>query len=158
MAPIKHPLLELAYNDEVARYVAMLERKVLVLTIRDLKMCALLELLTDEAWDDEGILAAENDEIRRIATDSLTRRLGISPPDAAKIVAERWEKYNKPAPDINGTAGKIMPKDTKSPIAKKANDVASFSRPFGSEAQFDPDSVVQDYLRRKGIKTAANER
>lgn len=149
MAPVKHPLIELNYNDEVARYVGMLERKVLVLTIRDLKMCALLELLTDEAWDDESILAAENEEIRKIAQDSLQRRLGISAPDAAKIVAERWHKYNQPPPDLNGTAEKIMPTDTSPPIAKKASDVASFSRPFGSEAQFDPEAMVRDYLARR---------
>jgi hypothetical protein len=150
MAPVKHPLLELVYNDEVARYVAMLERKVLVLTIRDMKMCALLELLTDEPWDDEHILAAEDKEIRRIAADSLQRRLGIPAPDAAKIVSERWNKHNKAAPDLNGTAKKVMPEDTSPPIAKKANDIATFSRPFGSEAQFDPDAVVRDYLKRRG--------
>ena len=153
MTPVKHPLLDLAYNDEVARYVAMLERKVLVLTIRDLKMCALLELLPDEPWDDESILAAENEEIRRIAADSLKKRLGIPHPDAVKIVNERWEKHNKAAPDLMGTAKKIMPEDTSPPIARKANDVATFSRPFGSEAQFDPDSIVQDYLKRRGVKT-----
>ena len=153
MAPVKHPLLDLVYNDEVARYVGMLERKVLVLTIRDLKMSALLELLTDEEWDDESLLAAENEEIKRVAVDSLQRRLGIPAPDAAKIVAERWEKFNKPAPDVAGTGEKIM-----TPITKKANDVVTFSRPFGSEEQFDPEHMVHDYLKRRSRKMAESPR
>ena len=91
MAPIKQPLLDIVYNDETGRYIGMLERKLLMLTLDDMRFRALLELLTDEPWDDYKF-TQEDGEIQNIAIDALKRRLGLSHEDARKLVGERWAK------------------------------------------------------------------
>lgn len=95
MAPIRQPLLDLVYNDETGRYIGMLERKITKYQLDDIKFRALLELLTDEAWDDYQF-TEEDGEIRKIAEDALKRRLGLSDEDARKLVAERWDRHNPP--------------------------------------------------------------
>jgi hypothetical protein len=103
MAPIRQPLLDLVYNDETGRYIGMLERKLLVLTQNDIKFRALLELLTDESWDDYQF-SEENGAIRKLAEDALKRRLGLSDEDARTLVKERWDRHNPaPAPDHTRT-------------------------------------------------------
>jgi hypothetical protein len=103
MAPIRQPLVDLVYNDETGRYIAMLERKVLVHTLNEIKFRALLELLTDEEWEDYQF-SEEDGEIRKLAEDALKRRLGLSDEDARKLVQERWERHNPaPAPDHTRT-------------------------------------------------------
>lgn len=103
MGAIRQPMIEIVYNDETGRYIAMLESKLLKLTLDDIKFRALLELLTDEEWEDYQF-SEEDGEIRRLAEDALKRRLGISDEDARKLVQERWEKHNPaPAPDHTRT-------------------------------------------------------
>lgn len=106
MTSIKHPLISLQMNDETARYVGLLERKLLMLTLDNLKCRTVLELLTDEAWDDQAFPDDEA-ELKRVATDALTRRLGVPPTEAAAIVAERWGRYNPPAASAT-TAARYM--------------------------------------------------
>ncbi len=98
MTATRHPLIELVYNDETGRYIGMLERKLLKLQLDDLKFRALLELLTGDSWDDYSF-SAEDDEIKKLAQDALSRRLQISPSDARKLVNERWEAHNPGPPD-----------------------------------------------------------
>lgn len=93
MVGMRHPLIDLDMNDETARYVGALERKLLRFTLDNLKLRTVLELLTDQSWDDEAY-PDEAQELRRIAQDALVRRLGMSANDAAAVVAERWAKYN----------------------------------------------------------------
>lgn len=103
MGSVRQPLLDLVYNDETGRYIGMLERKLLKLQLDDLKFRALLELLTDEPWDDYQF-GAEDAEIKKIAVDALKRRLQLTDEDARKLVAERWERHNPaPAPDHTRT-------------------------------------------------------
>jgi hypothetical protein len=103
MAPIRQPLVDIVYNDETGRYIGMLERKLLFYALNDIRFRALLELLTDEEWDDYQF-TEEDGEIQRIAQDALKRRLGLSDDDARKLVQERWEKHNpEPAPDHTRT-------------------------------------------------------
>jgi hypothetical protein len=103
MGAIKQPLIDLVYNDETGRYIAMLERKVLYHTLNDIKFRALLELLTDQPWDDYQF-SNEDGEIQNLATDALKRRLGMTHEDARKLVQERWEAHNPPpAPDHTRT-------------------------------------------------------
>ena len=73
MAPTRHPLIELLYNDETGRYIGMLERKLVVFQQENLRMRCLLELLTGDMWDDYSF-GAEDEEIFRLAIDSLMRR------------------------------------------------------------------------------------
>lgn len=93
MAAIKQPLLDIVYNDETGRYIGMLERKVVKYQLDDIRFRALLELLTDEPWDDYQF-TEEDGEIQKIAVDALKRRLGIPEQDARKLVAERWARHN----------------------------------------------------------------
>lgn len=103
MGAIRQPLVDLVYNDETGRYIAMLEKKILYFTLNDIKFRALLELLTDQAWDDYKF-TEEDGEIRKLAEDALKRRLGLSDEDARKLVADRWTAHNPdPAPDSTRT-------------------------------------------------------
>lgn len=103
MAAIRQPMVDIVYNDETGRYIAMLERKLLLLTLNDIKFRALLELLTDEEWEDYQF-SEEDGQIQRIAQDALKRRLGLSDDDARRLVAERFERHNPPpAPDHTRT-------------------------------------------------------
>lgn len=98
MGALKHPLMDLVYNDETGRYIGMLERKLVKLSIDDLKFRALLELLTDEDWDDYHF-GDEDAELMKLAVDTLKRRLGLKDSDARKLVAQRWDKHNPPPAD-----------------------------------------------------------
>jgi len=103
MSAIRQPMIDIVYNDETGRYIGMLESKLLKLTLNEIKFRALLELLTDEEWEDYQF-SEEDGEIRRIAEDALKRRLGLSDEDARRLVQERWEAHNPaPAPDHTRT-------------------------------------------------------
>lgn len=103
MAAIRQPLIDLVYNDETGRYIGMLERKIAKYQLDDLRFRALLELLTDEPWDDYQF-STEDGELQNIAQDALKRRLGLSDEDARKLVQERWDRHNPdPAPDHTRT-------------------------------------------------------
>jgi len=98
MAPTRHPLIDLLYNDETGRYIGMLERKLIVFERENLRMRCLLELLTGNMWDDYSF-DAEDQEIFKLAVDSLMRRLQMSHADAHALVTERWAALNPPEPD-----------------------------------------------------------
>lgn len=99
MTSTRHPLIDLVYNDETGRYIGMLERKLLKLQLDDLKMRTLLELLTDQSWDDYQF-ADEDEQIRRLAEDALQRRLGLNQTDARNLVQERFTRHNTaPVPE-----------------------------------------------------------
>jgi hypothetical protein len=103
MAPTRQPLIDLVYNDETGRYIGMLETKITRYQLDDLRFRALLELLTDESWDDYQF-SNEDGEIQKLAVDALKRRLGLSDSDARKLVSERWDRHNPdPAPDATRT-------------------------------------------------------
>lgn len=101
MAETRTPLLDLVYNDETGRYIAVLERKIARYQLNDIKFRALLECLTGEDWDDYQFTDEDN-QIKKIAVDALKRRLGLSEDDARKLVAERWAA-NNPAPTDEST-------------------------------------------------------
>jgi hypothetical protein len=103
MAAIRQPLIDLVYNDETGRYIGMLERKLLVYAQNEIRFRALLELLTDEDWDDYQF-TEEDGAIRKLAEDALKRRLGLSDEDARSLVQDRWSRHNPdPAPDHTRT-------------------------------------------------------
>lgn len=95
MAPTRHPLLDLVYNNETGAYLGMLERKLVIMTTENLKMRALLELLTGNIWDDVTF-DREDKEIFKLAVDTFERRLGLSHQDALALANERWEATNPP--------------------------------------------------------------
>lgn len=98
MAPTRHPLIELLYNDETGRYIGMLERKLVMLERENIRMRCLLGLLTGDVWDDKP-MDSEDKEIFDLAVDSLKRRLQMSHEDARALVSDRWTELNPPPPD-----------------------------------------------------------
>lgn len=114
MAPTRHPLIELLYNDETGRYIGMLERKSTTLIVENMRMRCLLGLLTGEVWDDY-CFETEDKELFELATDALMRRLQMSEEDARNLVRERWQATNPPEPDpafaryMVGTVKTAMP-------------------------------------------------
>jgi hypothetical protein len=84
-------------TDESARYIAIIEHKYKELLLENLRFRTLMEVLTDEQWD-EYPFSAEDREIKKLAVDALKRRVGLSDEDARKLVDERWERYNPPEP------------------------------------------------------------
>lgn len=118
MAPTRHPLIDLVFNDETGRYIAHLERKITWYQLQDLRFRALLELLTGDDWDDYSFLNTEDEEIKRLAVDALMRRLQMSASDARKLVSQRWDKHNPP-PENALIDGKLfagpMPGETAMP-------------------------------------------
>jgi hypothetical protein len=96
MAPVRHPLIDLVMNDETSRYVGHLERKILQFTLDDMKMRALLELLTGDMWDNNDFHKQSDTEIQQLAVDTLKRRLNMSEADARRLVADRWNRLNPP--------------------------------------------------------------
>lgn len=102
MAATRQPLIDIVYNDETGRYIAMLESKLLKYTMNEIRFRALLELLTDEPWDDYQF-SEEDGEIRKLATDALMRRLQIPRDEAASLVAERWARHNPDPAEAEST-------------------------------------------------------
>ena len=143
MTSIKHPLISLEMNDETARYVGLLERKLLMLTLDNLKCRTVLELLTDEAWDDQAFPDDEG-ELKRVATDALVRRLGVPASEAADIVRERWGRYNPPAASA-GTAEKYIVGPT---TAKRPAHVSTSEQTVGYDIE----------KHREGLARAAANR
>jgi hypothetical protein len=96
MTPVKHPLIDLVYNNETGAYIGMLERKMVIMTMENLKMRSLLELLTGDMWDD-CTFETEDKQIFELAVDTLVKRLQISREDAINVVNNRWEATNPPS-------------------------------------------------------------
>jgi hypothetical protein len=144
MVATRHPLIDLVYNDETGRYIGHLERKLLRLTIDDLRMRSLLELLTGDQWDDYTF-KDDDEEIRKIAIDALKRRLGIDETEARSIVNERWNRLNPPEVDER-TKTYIIGKRIKQ------DHVVTHSRPIGTPAPYDVGKHLQ------GLERAAKNR
>lgn len=146
MAPTRHPLIDLACNDETGRYIAMLERKLLLLTLENIKMRTLLELLTGDMWDDISF-ENEDKEIKAIAVDALKRRLQMSESDARKLVAERWTANNPPG-DATPVARTMMAGPVGS--ADRPHFVSQH-RPVGYQAPYDHEKHLRGLAKARGL-------
>lgn len=151
MVAVQHALIDLPMTEDVARYVSMLERKVAVLTISELKKNCLLELLTDQMWDDERF-TAEDDEVRKIAETVLMKRLGMSPQAAKKLVAERWRKYQGPPP-ISAERGAALIADEHSdrPIPVRNQPKLTMGYPLNPPQPFDARAALMGYRQRREL-------
>lgn len=145
MAPTRHPLIDLVYNDETGRYIAMLERKLLLLTTENIKMRTLLELLTGDMWDDVSF-KSEDKELQAIAVDALKRRLQMSETDARKLVSERWAANNPPS-DVPPVARTMM---AGRPAGSPTPHVVMHSRPVGYQAPYDHEKHLRGIAQAKG--------
>lgn len=97
MVALKSPLIGMHMEPDVALYVGILERQVLALSINELKFRALLELLTEEEWDDMKT-EFEESAIERIAVRMVEQKLGVKNMEARKIVRKRMEEARESSP------------------------------------------------------------
>lgn len=102
MASIQNPLAAMELTEEAARYIGVLERRVMLLTAQELRFRALLEAITGESWDDQ-YQDLDQDEMDRLVEDSLVKSLGISKADARKMVEANKSNANSDR-TVNGSA------------------------------------------------------
>lgn len=95
MVNVQSPLVALSTDADTAAYIGTLERSVVTLVLRDVKFRALLELLTDETWDDVAVDRLDNDQLVAVATAGVATRLGITIEDAGGMVEARWKAHNE---------------------------------------------------------------
>lgn len=149
MTATQHPLIDLVYDDKTGRYIGHLERKLMRLTLNDLKMRALLELLTGEVWDDTDFDKVDNDEIRKIAVDALKEHVGMSHEQARKVVEQRWEAANPPSREA------VLKKFAGPTVHERQPAVAPVSRSLQAGAPFDRDKhlrgIAKARARRQGL-------
>ena len=93
MAELRNPLANMQGDEEMTRYVGVLERRLVLLTIQEVRFRALLEALTGQAWDDSLTNLDEN-QVIEIAEATLVKSLGISKVEAAKMVRINRETAN----------------------------------------------------------------
>lgn len=154
MAAIRHPLIDLVMNDETSRYIGHMERKCVYLVQQDMKKTALLELLTGQMWDDTNFYKQTDDEIQRIAIDTLKRRLQLSEADAQKLVLERWEKANPTPPDVDDIHTRKFLFGPNVPKAPAPHNIA-IGRPIGGK-MIAPHYDINKHLQ--GLEIAAKNR
>ncbi len=97
MVALKSPLLGMEVNPDVGAYIGILERQVLALTFNELKFRALLEVLTEEEWDDMKT-EFEEGSITRLAVRLVEQKLKVGNMEARKIVARRKEEARASSP------------------------------------------------------------
>lgn len=93
MAVLQNPLQHMTGDEEMTRYVGVLERRLIMLTIKEVRFRALLESLTGEPWDDEyeDLDQAEMDEL---VEKSLVKSLGVTKMEASKMVRAHKARAN----------------------------------------------------------------
>ena len=93
MAVLRNPLQHMTMDEEATRYVGVLERRLILLTIREVRFRACLEALTGEPWDDE-YADLDQAELDRLVEKSLEKSLGISQVEAASMVRAHKTRAN----------------------------------------------------------------
>lgn len=88
MVAMQSPLTGMQFDEQTGRYIGVLERQVMGLTLNEMKYQALLELLTEQPWESLKH-DLEADKIRHIAIDCIKLRLGVSDAEARRIVRAR---------------------------------------------------------------------
>ena len=93
MAVLQNPLQHMQGDEEMTRYVGVLERRLVLLTIQEQRFRALLEALTGQPWDDQ-YADLEQAELDGLVEESLVKSLGVSKVEAAKMVRLHKQQAN----------------------------------------------------------------
>lgn len=91
---LKNPLVGMQVDDLGAMYIGKLERRVIMLTLIEVRLRARLEFATGEAWDSEDIANLSGDALAEEVAQSLVRGLGIDYLEAMKRVRLNWDLAN----------------------------------------------------------------
>ena len=94
MAVLRNPLSTMKGDEQMTRFVGVLERRLVLLTVQEMRFRALLESLTGEPWDDQ-YHDLDQAELDSLAEQSLMKSLGITKLEAAKMVRENKREANK---------------------------------------------------------------
>lgn len=95
----KVPLGDMTTDEKGAFYIAGLERKLIAMSINEMRYRTLLEMLTGEKWD---TLSTDLNagELKKIATTATQRRLARSMEQAEALVEANIAKANEsPEPE-----------------------------------------------------------
>lgn len=87
MVAVQSPLIGMNMDPEAAQYVAVLERRIVALSINELKFRTLLERMTGERWD-TMVLDFDDKEMDEIAVTVIQRKLGVDDMTARRKLAE----------------------------------------------------------------------
>lgn len=101
MAVLQNPLQHMQGDDQMTRYVGVLERRLVLLTIQEQRFRALLEALTGEPWDDQ-YTDLDQAELDGLVEQSIMKSLGVSQAEASKMVRLHKQQANSRNTDIGG--------------------------------------------------------
>ena len=92
---LRNPLPNMRFDDpEVATYVGLVERRLLMLYYMEIRLRAALELATGTPWDSYNLADLEGDNLDNVVADSMVRGLNISKQDALKRIRQNKETAN----------------------------------------------------------------
>lgn len=92
---LRNPLPDMRFDDpQVATYVGLVERRLLMLYYMEIRLRAALELATGTPWDSYNLADLEGDGLDNVVAESMARGLNISKQEAIKRVRQNKETAN----------------------------------------------------------------
>jgi hypothetical protein len=84
---LRNPLPDMRFEDpQVATYVGLVERRLLMLYYMEIRLRAALELATGVPWDSHNLADLEGDGLDNVVADSMVRGLHIDKQEALKRI------------------------------------------------------------------------
>jgi hypothetical protein len=92
---LRNPLPDMRFDDpQVAIYVGLVERRLLMLYYMEIRLRAALELATGAPWDSYNLADLEGDNLDNVVADQMVRGLKLSKQEALKRIRENKETAN----------------------------------------------------------------
>ena len=92
---LRNPLPDMRFDDpQVATYVGLIERRLLMLYYMEIRLRAALELATGTPWDSYNLADLEGDKLDNVVAEQMVRGLKLTKQDALKRVRENKEMAN----------------------------------------------------------------
>ena len=104
---LRNPLPTMRFEDpQIATYVGLLERRLLMLYYMDIRLRAALELATGQPWDSQNLADLEGDGLENVVADNMVRGLNITNQEALKRIRENRDITNpsQEKKPVNGSA------------------------------------------------------
>jgi len=91
---LRNPALELRTDNNQKIYVAALERRLIMMSIRDVQLRSALEAATGRAYDTFDPTGMTYEKICEVIADDLSRGLNLSIEEARSLVQENIQTAN----------------------------------------------------------------
>lgn len=92
---LRNPLPDMRFDDpQIATYVGLLERRLLMLYYMEIRLRAALELATGTPWDSYNLADLEGDNLDNVVADQMVRGLKLSKQEALKRIRANKETAN----------------------------------------------------------------